>query len=177
MRLVTPLIALALGGLLVGATLLVQEQESMEMPKPAAEHALLKRFVGNWKADFKSAFGNHVGRLEVHMLGDFWAVGDYTGELIGQPFKGHELFGYDPDTKQYTTYWYDGSSPQMSALTGTYDEASKTMTQTSMEFGMDGQKHKVTHKTVWSGDDTMTYTYAMEGMPEPMMTITYTRQK
>ncbi len=180
MRMTTPLITLALGGLLVGATLLAQDA-GMEMPHPTAEHAMLKERVGTWDAAFKMQMGpgqeaQDKGTMTYSMLGDFWLVGDYAGHFMGSPFSGHEMTTFDPATKQLVTYWFDSMSPAATVSKGSWDAATKTATQVSVEVDpMSGVKN--TLRTVLSDANTMKFSSTPEGAPAPMMEITYTRRK
>jgi len=179
MRLVTPLITLALGGLLVGATLLAQDA-GMAMPRPGAEHALLKTHVGTWDAAFKMNMGPQTvedkATMTYRMLGDFWLVGDYAGHFMGGPFSGHELTTYDPATKEFVTCWVDSMSPTMIVNKGTWDAATKTMTQKSTEVDpMTGVK--TISRTVMPDADTIKFSATPEGAPAATMEITYTRKK
>jgi hypothetical protein len=181
MRFVTPLVTFALGGLLVGATLLAQDHGT-GMPAAAPELARLKTYVGSWDAAFKMSMGPQTvtdkGTMTWRMLGDFWLVGDYEGNMMGGPFHGHELTGYDPDKKEHVSYWADSTSSVLTASRGTWDEATKTSTLTSKDRDpATGQMHDTVHKSVVKDADTILYTMTAAGMAEPMMEITYTRRK
>ncbi len=179
MRIVKPLVTLSLGALLVGATLLAQDA-GMQMPRAGAEHAMLKQHVGTWDAAFKMQMGPQLiedkATMVYSMMGDFWLVGDYDGHFMGQPFQGHEMSTYDPATKQFVTYWFDSSSPNVSVSKGTYDAATKTMTQTSTEPDpMWGAKS--VSKSVMPDADTIHMSMMPEGTTTAMMEINYTRKK
>jgi hypothetical protein len=151
------------------------------MPKPAPEHALLKNYVGTWNAEFKMGPTADKGTVTWRMLGDFWAVGDLGGHLMGAPFAGHQVLGWDASSKEYLTTWCDSSSAEMSVSRGHYDAASKTLTAISSEpdmlAGAPGKRVKVTHKTVWHADGSITCTYTQDGSNEPAFTVTCTKAK
>jgi hypothetical protein len=179
MRLLAPLVALATGGLLVAATLIAQDQDMM--PRPAPEHAQLKQRAGTWSADMKMKMGaqeiTDKGTLTYTMLGDFWVIGDYEGHYMGMPFKGHEVSGWDPETKQYVSYWMDSGSAEVSVSHGTWDGATKTMTMSAKgKDMMTGKPVTWVKKTKEDGPDKMVMSMGNEG-EEPMMEITYTRKK
>ena len=179
MRFTTPLISLAVGGLLVGAALFAQDAGMPPMPKPAPEHATLKEHVGVWNAAFKMQGPLVVedkATMTYRMLGDFWLVGDYEGHYMGGPFHGHEMSTFNPETKEFVTYWVDSTNPNITEMKGTWDAATKTMTQKSTQVDpMAGVK--TIGKTVVKDADTMVYTMTPEGASAPMMEITYTRRK
>ncbi|HCX33381.1 MAG TPA: hypothetical protein DHV08_07365 [Rhodocyclaceae bacterium] len=179
MRIVTPLITLALGGLLVGATLCAQDA-AMAMPRPGAQHAMLKEHVGTWDAAFKMHMGPQTvedqATMTYTMLGDFWLVGEYEGHFMGGPFSGHEMTTSDPATKEFVTCWIDSTSPTMTVMKGTWDATSKTMTQKSTEIdAMSGAKS--IGRMVSVDADTIKYSMTPEGAPAATMEITYTRKK
>ena len=179
MRIVTPLITLALGGLLVGATLCAQDA-AMAMPRPGAQHAMLKEHVGTWDAAFKMHMGPQTvedqATMTYTMLGDFWLVGEYEGHFMGGPFSGHEMTTFDPATKEFVTCWIDSTSPTMTVMKGTWDATSKTMTQKSTEIdAMSGAKS--IGRMVSVDADTIKYSMTPEGAPAATMEITYTRKK
>ena len=152
------------------------------------EYAVLKQDVGKWKAKCKMWMGPgdpivSQATETVRMLGEHWAISDFHGSMMGQAFSGHGMFSYDAKTKKYIGSWADSMSPNLMHMTGTYDEATKTMTMEGMGAGPDGvlMKHKLI--TVYKSDDTKVFT--MHGGPAEggadqmtkMMEITYTRMK
>jgi hypothetical protein len=62
------------------------------------------------------------------ILGGRYALLDYKGEMMGQPFQGLQISGYDNIATAYTTFWIDNSSTSFYLLKGTYDAAKKTYT-------------------------------------------------
>jgi Protein of unknown function (DUF1579) len=194
MRITTTLLTFAAGGLLVGAALFAQNagqaagqpaaqpQGMPGMPKASPEHAMLKRRVGTWDTAFTMHMGPQTitdkGTMTWKMMGDFWLVGDYEGHMMGGPFHGHSMDGFDPEAKQFVSYWVDTSGPDANVSRGTWDEATHTMTMTSMDKSMEtGELVKNTSKIVCDGADTIHFTMTTEGAKAPTMEITYTRKK
>ena len=179
MRLLAHLVAFATSGLIVGATLIAQDHDMM--PRPAPEHAHLKLRAGTWDGDVRIKMGpqeiTQKDTMTYAMLGDFWVIGDYEGHYMGMPFKGHELSGWDPETRQYVSYWVDSGSAEVSVTHGTWDDASKTMTMSGQgKDMMTGKPVTMVKKIREDGPDKMVMTMGNEGA-EPMMEITYTRRK
>lgn len=102
-----------------------------------AEHKALEYFAGRWKVESKmwtapgapptESVNTNEGRM---ILGGRYALLDYKGEMMGQPFEGLQISGYDNLAKAYTTFWIDNSSTSFYLLKGTYDAAKKTYTFT-----------------------------------------------
>ncbi len=93
------------------ATIADAQESKLITPQP--EHALLRRFVGEWSfvkkavpADGKSAI---VGRGEIsaRMVGDFFALCQWKGDLYGTDFEAVQTLGYSITKKQYVGTWID----------------------------------------------------------------------
>lgn len=105
-------------------------------PKPEKAHAILKDAAGTWDARMKLyAPGSDTPSSEskgvetnTMMEGGFFCLGEYRGELLGQPFVGKSVLGYDPEKGKYVGTWVDSVSARILAMEGTYDEATKTLT-------------------------------------------------
>ena len=103
------LIALVLG--LAASTL--SAQESPEMEKPGEHHKHLKIMTGTW--DYQSKFHTVPGQIvemngvEVAKMqsGGFWLISDFTGKIMGMPFHGHAVMGYEANKKKYIGTWAD----------------------------------------------------------------------
>ncbi|OGD17789.1 MAG: hypothetical protein A2V76_09035 [Candidatus Aminicenantes bacterium RBG_16_63_14] len=102
-----------------------------------ADHEALKFFTGRWKVEAKmwAAPGapptESVNTNEGEMiLGGRYVRLAYKGEMMGQPFEGLQITGYDNIEKAYKTLWIDNSSTSFYLLTGKYDAAKKTYTFT-----------------------------------------------
>ncbi|MBY0523069.1 MAG: DUF1579 domain-containing protein [Gemmataceae bacterium] len=72
-----------------------------EIPKPGAEHAILKAMEGTWDATVKMNFPGAAGKeskstatwkMECNGL---WLVGNFVGEFGGAPFQGKSFDSYD----------------------------------------------------------------------------------
>jgi len=98
-----------------------------------AEHKALEYFTGRWKVKAKmwaapgappmESVNTNEGRM---ILGGRYALLNYKGEMMGQPFEGLQISGYDNLAKAYTTLWIDNSSTSFFLLKGTCDAAKKT---------------------------------------------------
>ena len=101
----------------------------MEMPQPTAEHKSLARFVGTWKGEetlFPSPFHpeerSAIGHCELRMdVGDFFLISNYEEFVDGvSSYKGHGVYGYDPQAGHFTMHWFDsmGGSYEKPAVGG-----------------------------------------------------------
>ncbi len=109
--------------------------EQMALMAPGAGHARLKALEGKWT--FTGKFWMAEGAPPSDMTGSMdyaWVLdGRFLKESVrsefdGRPFEGWGMMGYDNMTKQYQSTWCDNMSTGMLVFTGTYDEATKSIT-------------------------------------------------
>ena len=163
MRFLLTSLMIVLLTLCVSATSLAQDAAMPEMPKPGPEQEHFKQEVGTWDVEIKSWMGPGEptvtkGKETNRMLGEFWLISDFEGNMFGSKFSGHGVYGYDSQKKQYIGQWYDsfGSAPM--SMTGKRDEQAKTMTYEGMAKGMDGKPAKHILQTQYHDDGTRTMT-------------------
>jgi hypothetical protein len=154
------------------------------VPAPEREQDLLKRDVGVWDATIETTMEpggkpNVTKGTETNtLLGGRWLISDFKGEMMGIPFQGHSVMGYDPAKKKYTGTWVDSMSTTISVLEGTYDPKTKTMTSWMESPGPDGKPMKMRSTSEWKEDDTRIFTMHSppgQGDEFAMMKITYKR--
>lgn len=163
--------------------------EMMKMGAPGAEHKMLAEMVGTWDAAMKFWMPGADGKITemdskgqatfTSELGGRWIRQHFEGEFMGK-FEGIGHTGYDNFKKQYIGTWMDTMSTMYLAMTGSYDEATKTLTMTT-EYELPGMG-KVKARHVGVAKDKNTYVYSMYaatgGGPEVKEgEITYTRRK
>jgi hypothetical protein len=85
------------------------------MPKPNENHARLQKLAGTWAGEEKmnpspwgpgaTAVGRYTCRLDID---GFFLLQDYVQEKNGKiSYRGHGIFGYDTERKEFTWYWVD----------------------------------------------------------------------
>lgn len=144
----------------IQASLLGQE---MELPTPGPELDVLKADVGTWDVEIKAWAGPGEptvtkGKETSRMLGGFWLLTDFEGNMFGMEFKGHGMYSYDAEKKLYVGSWVDSLSPTKMDMVGKHDKANKTMTFEGMAPGMDGAPVKHVLTTTYKDDGTRTLT-------------------
>lgn len=156
-------------------------QEGMPAPvQPGPEHAILKNMAGTWDAtvqmtDVPTA-DKGTSTTKVGMNG-LWVVSDFDGSMMGGKFTGHDVLGYDSTKKKYVGCWVDSMGTSLTLSEGTWDEASKTMTMTSLEPDpMTGSKMVMVTKVTDADHHTWTMHPGSADAPA-MLTITYVRKK
>ena len=152
-----------------------------ERPAPAA--ALLAD-VGTWNAAFtmempgapamKAACREEI----VPVCGGNWTWSTFSGEMMGAPFVGHSLTGYDPATETVTCFWFDSGNSAFMRTDGEYDAESRTFTMKGSSYGPDGELAPVRSTSVTAEDGTRSFRMVFgEGDAESVMTIQYSRSR
>lgn len=161
--------------------------EMTKMGAPGPEHRMLEAQAGKWKTVSKSWMG--PGEPDVSdgtadhemILGGRFLMSRYHGKMMGQPFEGFSIMGYDRMAKSYNGYWIDTMGTAVyPMLKGTWDEATKAMTfnvEWPNPMGAGTMPYKMVTKL--NGSDSMVFlmTMAHEGKEMPMTEVTYTRVK
>lgn len=157
-------------GLGFAAVLVAQPPEV----KPGPEHEILKSHVGRWTCKIKSQGQESEGTANYRMeCGGLWLTSDFKGKVAGMDFHGKGFDSYDAASKKYKGVWVDSMSTKPMNLEGTYDAASKTLTQIGMAPGPDGKD--VEHKMVTKFVDNDNFSFSMSMGGQEMMTIDYKR--
>ena len=118
---------------LVGENAKQQEkQAATPMPEMGASKeikAMIKKVSGTWKAHTKfkmdpaaTEWNESDGEAKVEVAIDSCAViWQFTGMMMGMPFKGMNIFNYNRETKKYMSYWIDNMGGASSYWEGTLD--------------------------------------------------------
>lgn len=151
---------------------------------PGEQHKWLAKAAGKWTVaskwwmDPKAPPMESKGTAEFSMiLNGLYLKQDYAGEMMGKPFKGMGLNGYDHFRKQFTSLWIDDASSQMMTAYGTADKDGKSVTfNGTMDDPMMGKKNMKVKMVIAYKDDT-TMTWEMWTGKMKMGEMTYTRAK
>lgn len=102
---------------------------------PSQGHEMLARFAGEWDvlSKWRSAKGaepmkSNATNSAKLILGGRFVQSDFRGEMMGKPFAGIGLEGYDNFKKKYMMVWLDESSTAMFTAEGTADPSGKVIT-------------------------------------------------
>jgi hypothetical protein len=148
----------------------------------APEHEYLKQFLGTWTTDVtwweNGAENKSKGTATfTEVYGGRYIHSDYHGEMMGMPFQGSMLMGFNKVQKKFESVWVDSWSTGLSTSSGTADSTGKVFTMAGvMDDPMTNQKMHTKEVTTFSGN-TMTFEMSkVEGdKTEKMMTIVYTK--
>ncbi len=150
------------------------------------EHKQLAKSAGTWDADFRMEMGgmppmqSKCTETNTVICNGLWLQGEFRGDMMGMPFEGRSITGYDAGKKKYVSWWFDSMSPTCSHSTGTYDAASKALVMNGRSIGMDGKPVSTVETMKWTGADERTFTMiskSEDGAEAGKMTIVYKRAK
>lgn len=104
--------------------------------KPGPSHRLLNMFAGTWNTrttmygtdvDPQTGIANptstsvHKGRAKTTWaLGNRFIREEFEGEMLGVPFQGFGLMGYDNGARKFTNMWVDSLATSMMSSQGKY---------------------------------------------------------
>ncbi|MBM4126476.1 MAG: DUF1579 domain-containing protein [Nitrospira sp.] len=168
----------------------MDQQAMMELWKQAATpgepHKLFGILAGSWTTNTtewmepgKPAVES-TGTAELKMLLDGrFLYQEFNGQMMGQPFNGIGIDGYDNIRKKYVTAWMDSMGTGMFLMEGTASADGKTITLKG-SHPEPGGGH-MTHRAIWKIIDANNQTFDMYGAHHgqkemKMMEIVYTRK-
>ncbi|HVP37624.1 MAG TPA: DUF1579 domain-containing protein [Candidatus Saccharimonadales bacterium] len=160
---------------------------AMAFPKPGPEHALLAADVGTWDATLEMTMApgappeTTTGVRTVNMIcGGLWMQEDIQSTMMGMPFQGRGLTGWDPAKGKYVGVWVDAMSTYVMSSEGTCDKATGTFTMWQESPGPDGKPMKWRTETKSPDPDTrvwIAYMPTPDGKEYVGMKATYKRRK
>ncbi len=156
---------------------------------PGPQHEMLKKMAGDWTTSVKyqmdpsQPMQESQGMSTITMLMD----GRYcqevaSGQMMGQPFSGMGVTGYDNVMGKYVSTWIDNMGTGIMTSTGTADASGKVITwMGTMWDPITGKPSK--ERMVTTVVDDNHHTFEMYGTPPgakkevKMMTIEYSRKQ
>ena len=169
------------------------EQQAMmeKMTKaatPGPQHEMLKKMAGEWNATVTMQMDpSQPPEVEqststlTMVMGDRYCQEMVTGQMMGQPFSGMGLTGYDNVLGKYVSTWVDNMGTGIMTSTGTADASGKVITWIgTMSDPVTGKPTKERMVTTIKDDDH--HTFEMYGTPPggkkemKMLTIEYSRK-
>ncbi len=181
-----PLIAIAGAFALRAGDPPAAEHAMPPMPQPAPQHEAMKKWSGTWDSSAKMYMPGMAAPMEskgiwsCKMMGGFWNICDLQSEMMGKPFLGHEIQGYDLRRKKITATWIDTMGDWTMPMEGTASPDGKTITMWGKGLNMAGKMSS--YKTVGNWFDDDHYSWKMWEIPankKPMLLVevTYVRRK
>jgi hypothetical protein len=163
------------------------EEAMMKAATPGPQHERLKKLVGEWNCTVSMMMDPSQPAQETKstavvtslMDGRYFQEQD-TGEMMGKPFLGQGLTGYDNVMKKYVSTWIDNAGTGIMTSEGTPDATGNVITWTGWSSDpMTGKKTKYRMVTTFIDDNKHTFEMfgaGPGGKESKMMTITYDRK-
>jgi hypothetical protein len=108
--------------------------EMQKLGTPGLEHKALAPLAGSFTAVVRMWMGGpkpveNTGTADGKaILGGRFYEEVFTGTVMGQPFEGRGLIGYDNAKKKYVWSWIDSMTTALSTAEGTADATGKVIT-------------------------------------------------
>jgi Protein of unknown function (DUF1579) len=160
----------------------------MDVAIPGKPHEMLAKSAGSWTNKVTSWMvpGKPPevteGTTEMTMvLGGRFLSQHSKGTMMGQPFEGMGQTGYDNYKKKYISTWMDTAGTTIMMMTGTWNEAKKSVTMTgTMDDPAFKKAVKVSSVLKMIDDDHQVYEMfspGPDGKPMKVLEVAYTRKK
>jgi len=189
MKKITFLFSILLLAVVTFSNVKAQDQEAMkrwmEYSTPSDIHKMMAKATGDWKFASKMWMDPTMDPMSSDGTAKFAMIygGRYqeckvSGSMMGMPFEGTALTGYNNATKKFFTTWIDNMGTGIMMLEGTADAAGVVTMTGSMFDPMSGKNCTMRETWQMDGDNKMTMVMysTKEGESEKKdMEIVYTR--
>lgn len=153
----------------------------MKHMTPGVAHKHLAEMVGKFKTihRFWMAPGTEPMQSEgscenTMLLGGRYQRSVYTGNMMGMVFEGESLTGFDNKLNAFQSTWVDNLGTSITMMSGTYDEATHTITMTGKMYDpMSDSDLDIKMAVRYESKDK--YVMEMFSNGFKMMEVTYTR--
>ena len=154
---------------------------------PGQGHKALETFVGNWKAEVKcwhepggSPQVSHGTSQAKWILNGRFLEEEFQGEMMGRPFRGRTLMGYDNTKQTFNTVWVSDMQTSIFFSEGKGDSDNKVITLEGKATCPGTGQKDIPMKTVFRTVSPDKHIFEMydgsKGPNTKTMEITYTRQ-
>lgn len=157
-----------------------------KLATPGEQHKQLASLAGSWTTKTKEWMEpgkpptESAGSVEMKtVLDGRFLQQEFTGEMMGHPYSGMGISGYDNLRKRYVSTWIDTMGTGVFVMEGTAGADGKTITLKGQHAELGGGH--MSHRAVWKIVDSNTQIFDMYGAHHgeketKMMEITYTRK-
>lgn len=158
-----------------------KKMEAAGTPGPA--HRALEAFVGDWKAEVKcwcepggAAIVSQGTAKTSWILNGHFLEEEFHGEMMGQPFTGRNLIGYDNLKQTFNTVWVSDMQTSILVSEGTGESGNKVITLEGEGNCPATDRKNIPMKTVFRVVSADSYVFEMFNDGVKSMEITYTRK-
>lgn len=158
----------------------------MAYATPGDNHKLLAKMSGTWNATVTfwmqpgaPPMTSTATAVNEMIMGGRYLQSKNTGTMMGQPFEGMSVTGYDNAKKIFFATWIDNFGTGIMTLTGNWDDAAKALVFTGTEVDPASGKDITIREVFRNPDDNtqiMEMYSNMQGKEVKNMEIKYTRK-
>jgi Protein of unknown function (DUF1579) len=140
---------------------------------PGDMHKWMAKTNGTWEGEV-SQWGmdpsappmkEKAVNVQSSAIGGRYVMGKYISKMMGQPFEGMSTMGYDNAKKMFTSTWVDNMGTGIIHMSGTYDEATKTLNLKGHQTDpMTGKDSNIREEMKMIDDNTYSLTMYGDGM-------------
>ena len=164
-------------------------QEYMKLMQPGAEHERLQSIVGTWDTATKiwmsgpgaepmESTGTSVFKS---VLGGNWVMEEHSGSMMGMPYRGVGMMGYDNYKNLYVGTWFSNMGTEMLQMAGARNPETGVVTMygTMDEPRLDVHGRTVKYVITTTDDDHFTFSIIdlHAGDDYKVIELSYTRRK
>jgi hypothetical protein len=160
----------------------------MAFATPGNMHKWMEKTNGTWEGEVSSWMApeappmkSKATNIQSTVLGGRYVTGKFMGTMMGQPFEGMSIMGYDNAKKMFTSTWVDNMGTGIVHMTGTYDEATKMLNMKGSQTDpMTGKDSDMREEMKMIDDNTYTMTMygtGMDGKEMKFMEATFKKKK
>jgi Protein of unknown function (DUF1579). len=158
-----------------------------KLATPGAPHKLLERMAGSWDTRFTAWMEpdqppeESTGTCEQKMILDGrFLQQEFSAEMMGSPFNGFGIMGYDNHTGKYVSTWMDTMGTAIMYFEGTAGADGTSITQTATYDDPVQGPMEFRSVTTVVDDNTLAmemYSTGTSGKEVKMMEGTYSRKQ
>ncbi|WP_214226892.1 DUF1579 domain-containing protein [Pedobacter sp. B4-66] len=153
---------------------------------PGDVHKMMANDNGSWKAEVTMWMSpdapptkSEGSCMQSMILGGRYQQSSFKGTMMGKPFEGLGLMGYDNAKKVFVSSWVDNMGTGMMQMEGTWDDATKSITLKGKTVdpmtGKDMDVREV-HKIVDNKTHVMEMYMTTDGKEMKTMEIKFTKE-
>jgi len=155
---------------------------------PGPMHSWLAKTNGTWEAEVSTwmdastpPMKSKATNVQTSVLGGRYVTGKFSSSMMGQPMEGMSTTGYDNAKKMFVSTWVDNMGTGIVHMSGTYDEATKTLNLKGHQTDfMTGKESEIREVMTMIDDNTYTQTMygaGMDGKEMKFMEGTFKKKK
>jgi hypothetical protein len=156
--------------------------------KPGEMHAMLAKSDGEWDSEVTQWWDPNGPPTKskgvaknMMVMGGRYQHSEFGGCMMGAPFEGNSLVGYDNAKKTFFSLWIDNMGTGVMHMEGPYDPVTKTIKFAGTCVNpADGKQMNVREEFTLVDDNTqkmVMWMPGMDGKEMKSMEITFTRKK